>query len=131
MNFASSIVQNPQQAPAPGEFVTHPARCVIPHGASTAFRWTNATWNNCPDLSSQRFLLIHRLLHIGDAPVGYDLAVLVRREFVKNNYTLFKALNPGLPIYVRPADGVEPHIAARYGTCLPQFFERTLCKLTR
>lgn len=38
-----------------------------------------------------------------------------KREFIKNNYTDLKALNPGLPIYVRPADGVEPHIAARYG----------------
>ncbi|KAI0561146.1 ubiquinone oxidoreductase B8 subunit [Gracilaria domingensis] len=36
------------------------------------------------------------------------------REFLKNHYADLKALNPGLPIYARPADGVEPHIAARY-----------------
>lgn len=32
------------------------------------------------------------------------------------NYVDLKALNPGLPIYIRPTDGVEPHIGARYGT---------------
>lgn len=36
------------------------------------------------------------------------------REFVKSNYADLKAFNPGLPIYVRPAEGVEPHVAARY-----------------
>lgn len=38
------------------------------------------------------------------------------REFIKKNYTDIKALNPGLPVYIRPADGVQPHIAARYGS---------------
>lgn len=32
------------------------------------------------------------------------------------NYVDLKALNPGLPIYIRPSDGVEPHVGARYGT---------------
>lgn len=36
-------------------------------------------------------------------------------EFIKKNYTDLKALNPGLPIYIRPCDGAEPHVAARYG----------------
>lgn len=38
----------------------------------------------------------------------------MRSEFIKTNYTDLKALNPGLPIYIRPADGVEPCISARY-----------------
>lgn len=38
------------------------------------------------------------------------------REFVINHYPELKKLNPTLPIYIRPCDGVEPHIAARYGT---------------
>lgn len=36
------------------------------------------------------------------------------RDFIKDNYALLKALNPGLPIYIRPCDGIEPHVAARY-----------------
>mmetsp|Transcript_1533 Transcript_1533/g.3609 ORF Transcript_1533/g.3609 Transcript_1533/m.3609 type:complete len:117 (-) Transcript_1533:57-407(-) len=36
------------------------------------------------------------------------------REFVEKEYKLLKALNPGLPIYVRPCDNVEPHVAARF-----------------
>lgn len=36
------------------------------------------------------------------------------REFVKKYYTDLKVLNPGLPIYIRPADDIEPHVAARY-----------------
>lgn len=37
------------------------------------------------------------------------------RAFIKHNYPDLKALNPGLPIYIRPSDGADPHIAARYG----------------
>eukprot|EP00173_Palmaria_palmata_P003236 Plantae.Rhodophyta-Palmaria_palmata.ctg33764.p1 GENE.Plantae.Rhodophyta-Palmaria_palmata.ctg33764~~Plantae.Rhodophyta-Palmaria_palmata.ctg33764.p1 ORF type:complete len:113 (+),score=16.29 Plantae.Rhodophyta-Palmaria_palmata.ctg33764:170-508(+) len=36
------------------------------------------------------------------------------REFIKKNYSELKKLNPTLPIYLRPCDGAEPHIAARY-----------------
>ncbi|CDF39649.1 NADH:ubiquinone oxidoreductase B8 subunit [Chondrus crispus] len=36
------------------------------------------------------------------------------RDFIKNNYKTFKVLNPGLPIYMRPSDGAQPHVAARY-----------------
>lgn len=36
------------------------------------------------------------------------------REFVQKNYRNFKQHNPTLPIYIRPCDGVEPHVAARY-----------------
>lgn len=36
------------------------------------------------------------------------------REFIKNNYKELKGLNPKLPIYIRPADGVLPQISARY-----------------
>lgn len=34
---------------------------------------------------------------------------------MKKYYTDLKVLNPGLPIYIRPADDIEPHVAARYG----------------
>lgn len=57
-------------------------------------------------------------------------------DFVKQHYTDLKALNPGLPIYIRPADGVQPHIAARYGTFsvprrgfLPSFLPSSLNRL--
>lgn len=43
-------------------------------------------------------------------------SMFLRREFIKKNYRDLKVLNPGLPIYVRPSEGVEPHVAARYGT---------------
>jgi hypothetical protein len=43
--------------------------------------------------------------------------VLSSRDFVKIHYVDLKKLNPSLPIYIRPCDGVEPHVAARYGTC--------------
>lgn len=41
-----------------------------------------------------------------------------KSEFIKKNYNDLKVLNPGLPIYIRPADGVQPHVAARYGKFL-------------
>lgn len=37
------------------------------------------------------------------------------RDFIKENYKQLKAFNPGLPIYMRPSEGAQPHIAARYG----------------
>jgi hypothetical protein len=38
------------------------------------------------------------------------------REFVQKHYKSLKDANPRLPIYIRPCDGVKPHVAARYGT---------------
>ena len=38
------------------------------------------------------------------------------RAFLERHYATVKELNPGLPIYVRPCDGVsEPYVAARIG----------------
>mmetsp|Transcript_9678 Transcript_9678/g.29412 ORF Transcript_9678/g.29412 Transcript_9678/m.29412 type:complete len:119 (-) Transcript_9678:385-741(-) len=36
------------------------------------------------------------------------------REFVRKYYPDLKLLNPGLPIYIRPCDGVEPSVSVRY-----------------
>lgn len=37
------------------------------------------------------------------------------RAFLEQHYARVKELNPGLPVYVRPCDGVaEPYVAARY-----------------
>mmetsp|Transcript_687 Transcript_687/g.1628 ORF Transcript_687/g.1628 Transcript_687/m.1628 type:complete len:91 (+) Transcript_687:272-544(+) len=40
------------------------------------------------------------------------------RDFLKKYYPELKTLNPGLPIYVRPCDGVDAKVLARYGTVL-------------
>lgn len=40
---------------------------------------------------------------------------LLGREFLVKYYEQLKTLNPGLPIYIRPCEGVEPTIAARFG----------------
>mmetsp|Transcript_686 Transcript_686/g.1627 ORF Transcript_686/g.1627 Transcript_686/m.1627 type:complete len:117 (+) Transcript_686:367-717(+) len=36
------------------------------------------------------------------------------RDFLKKYYPELKTLNPGLPIYVRPCDGVDAKVLARY-----------------
>ncbi|OSX72651.1 hypothetical protein BU14_0416s0013 [Porphyra umbilicalis] len=36
------------------------------------------------------------------------------REWVRAHYRELKLLNPGMPVAVRPADGVSPYIAARF-----------------
>uniref|UniRef100_A0A7S0G3A6 Ribosomal protein/NADH dehydrogenase domain-containing protein n=1 Tax=Rhodosorus marinus TaxID=101924 RepID=A0A7S0G3A6_9RHOD len=36
------------------------------------------------------------------------------RDFLKKYYSELKTLNPGLPIYVRPCDGADAKVLARY-----------------
>ncbi|CAG8552659.1 2281_t:CDS:2 [Diversispora eburnea] len=36
------------------------------------------------------------------------------REFIANNYSLIKAVNPNFPILIREASGVEARFFARY-----------------
>lgn len=38
----------------------------------------------------------------------------VPSEWVRAHYRELKLLNPGMPVAVRPADGVSPYIAARF-----------------
>lgn len=52
--------------------------------------------------------------HVIAVPLMAD-AVFVR-EFVQKYYADLKKLNPNFPIYIRPCDGVQPTIAARYST---------------
>mmetsp|Transcript_3010 Transcript_3010/g.6488 ORF Transcript_3010/g.6488 Transcript_3010/m.6488 type:complete len:101 (+) Transcript_3010:120-422(+) len=39
---------------------------------------------------------------------------LLDRAFVEKEYMDIKALNPLLPVYIRPANQVEPFVAVRY-----------------
>jgi len=58
--------------------------------------------------SRRRWAFVHR------ARGARCLISTVPSEWVRAHYRELKLLNPGMPVAVRPADGVSPYIAARF-----------------
>jgi hypothetical protein len=72
----------------------------------------------CVGQSQETMAWVARLSHVfHELRVVYnarDAASAGVRQFLEEYYSFVKELNPGLPVYVRPFDGVrEPYVAVR------------------